>query len=251
MTDSLTERRLRPRRDHPASSGTRRVLVVEGDLLEQARLTERLARHGYATVAVGTGTAAIDCHRAADLILLDLDLPDLDGLEVCRIIRKSCAVPIIILTARTSELDCVVGLRSGADNYVVKPYAFRELTARMEAVLRRFHPRGRHDRATTETIRHGSLLIHIDTRQVSMNGRRIDTTRKEFDLLLMLASTPRQVITRTAIMEQIWDASWPSRTLDTHINTLRRKLGGGEWIATVRGIGFRFVGDESEYVGAT
>ncbi|MFI6041003.1 response regulator transcription factor [Nocardia sp. NPDC051321] len=217
---------------------------MESNEAERRSLAERLMRHGYSVTAVDTAGSALECYHDADLVLLDVDLSDLDGIEVCRAIRDTSAVPIIILTARESVLDRVLGLRSGADDYITKPYGSRELIARIQAVLRRFIP----DRCVTpvpaaaEPIRHGPLSIDVDARRVELAGDLVKTTRKEFDLLLLLASNPGKVIERSAITEEVWDGTLSSRTVDTHINSLRKKLGASEWIVTVRGIGFRFIG---------
>jgi DNA-binding response OmpR family regulator len=168
-------------------------------------------------------------------VLLDLELPDLDGLEVCRGIRAACDTPVIAVTARGTELDRVLGLQAGADDYVVKPYGFRELMARMDAVMRR----SRRQPHAARVISHGLLRIDANLREVSIDGRCIDVTRKEFDLLYLLASNPNTVIPRKLLMQQVWGDSWSRRTVDTHVSSLRTKLGASSWIITVRGVGFR------------
>ncbi len=225
-------------------SANRHILLVESNEAERRSLTERLVRHGYTVTAVDTAGSALECYHNADLVLLDVDLSDLDGIEVCRAIRDTSAVPIIIVTARDSVLDRVLGLRSGADDYITKPYGARELIARIQAVLRRFVP----DECmaptpvTSTSIRHGPLSVDADARRVELAGDLVKTTRKEFDLLYLLASNPGKVIERSTITEEIWEGTLSSRTVDTHINSLRKKLGTSEWIVTVRGIGFRFIG---------
>ncbi|MEU8590940.1 response regulator transcription factor [Streptomyces sp. NPDC048664] len=213
------------------------VLVVENDQRAAETLLQGLARQGYLTRSVATGAQALRCHRDVDLILLDLDLPDLDGLEVCRGIRAVADTPIITVTARSSELDRVLGLQAGSDDYLVKPYGFRELLARIEAVMRRV----RSQPAVARVITHGALAIDAGARVATLDGEPLDLTRKEFDLLYLLASQPGTVIPRRQIMAQVWDDAWSprGRTVDTHVGTLRSKLGSGEWIITVRGIGFR------------
>ncbi|WP_416070184.1 response regulator transcription factor [Streptomyces scabiei] len=215
-----------------------RVLVVESDARSAGALLKGLVRQGCATQSAATGAQALRVHHDADLVLLDLDLPDLDGLEVCRGIRAVSDVPIIAVTARDSELDRVLGLQAGSDDYLVKPYGFRELLARMEAVMRRAHSRP----AAARVISHGPLRIDADARVATLDGGAVDLTRKEFDLLYLLASQPGTVVPRRQIMAQVWDDAWSprGRTVDTHVSTLRGKLGSSKWITTVRGVGFRF-----------
>ncbi|WP_243707205.1 response regulator transcription factor [Micromonospora sp. KC606] len=208
---------------------------MESNRAEAETLTRGLRRHGHEVVSVETGVAALQVHEEADIVLLDLELPDLDGLEVCRGIRSACDTPIIAVTARGAELDRVLGLQAGADDYLVKPYGFRELLARMDAVWRRIRPRAQ----VARTICQGPLEIDLNARQVRLAGRPIDLTRKEFDLLYLLASNPGTVISRRRLMLEIWGDSWSRRTVDTHVGTLRNKLGASSWIITVRGVGFR------------
>ncbi|MCM6778711.1 response regulator transcription factor [Nocardia sp. CDC159] len=223
-------------------SVTHNILLAESNKTDRDSLSERLARHGYTVTAVDTAGDALERYHAADLVMLDLDLPDLEGIQLCRAIREASVVPIIIVTARESDLDRVLGLRAGADDYITKPYGTRELIARVEAVLRRFHPAQWHPTsAPADRIQHGSLSVDVANRRVELVGRPVRLTRKEFDLLVLLVANPGQVIERSTIAEEIWHGSMSGRTIDTHINSLRRKIGNGEWIATVRGIGFRFV----------
>ncbi|MFJ9409519.1 response regulator transcription factor [Streptomyces sp. NPDC101393] len=212
-----------------------RVLIVESDLSDAETLAGALRRHSHEVDIVATGSGALRAYPDADLVLLDLELPDLDGLEVCRAIRAAGEVPVIAVTARGSELDCVLGLQAGADDYLPKPYGFRELMARMEAVMRRARPA----HPPVNVIISGPLRIDAGTRQVSLRGRHIETTRKEFDMLHLLASHPETVIPRKRLMQQVWGDSWSRRTVDTHVSTLRNKI-GADWIITVRGVGFRF-----------
>ncbi|WP_327429462.1 MULTISPECIES: response regulator transcription factor [unclassified Streptomyces] len=218
--------------------GVLRVLVVENDARAADTLLKGLLRQGYAAQSVGTGAQALRAHHDADLVLLDLDLPDLDGLEVCRGIRAVSNTPIITVTARGSELDRVLGLQAGSDDYLVKPYGFRELLARMDAVMRRVRSQ---QSSTARIIDHGPLRIDAGARVATLDGEQVDLTRKEFDLLYLLASQPDTVVPRRQIMAQVWDDAWSphGRTVDTHVSTLRGKLGASEWITTVRGIGFR------------
>ncbi|CAG6394175.1 response regulator transcription factor [Streptomyces cocklensis] len=214
-----------------------RLLVVESDAKASDALLRGLIRQGYVAHAVASGAEALRAHFEADMVLLDLDLPDLDGLEVCRRIRTTSNTPIIAVTARDSEFDRVLGLQAGSDDYIVKPYGFRELLARIEAVMRRV----RAQPVPAQTIEHGPLLIDPAARRATLAGAPLDLTRKEFDLLLLLASKMHSVVSRQQIMAQVWEDTWPphGRTVDTHVSTLRSKLGSHSWIVTVRGVGFR------------
>ncbi|MFJ9739683.1 response regulator transcription factor [Streptomyces sp. NPDC101166] len=213
-----------------------RVLVVESDASTAEDLVQELRRHGYRATGVVTAAAALRDHRGADLVLLDLDLPDLDGLEVCRRMRATGDVPIITVTTRGAELDRVLGLQAGCDDYVVKPYGLRELLARMEAVMRRARPR-----QAAPVITHGALRIDAEARELLLEGRRVDLTPKEFDLLYLLASQPGTTVSRRQLLSEVWDDEWSrrGRTIDTHVSSLRSKLGSSQWIVTVRGVGFR------------
>jgi DNA-binding response OmpR family regulator len=213
-----------------------RVLVVEADVAEAGRLVSGLVRQGHMVDHVASGRAALERYEQADLVLLGLELPDLDGVEVCRSIRADADTPVITLTAGDTELDRVLILQAGADDCMVKPYGFRELVARMNAVARRaISPRPAH------AISRGSLRIDSRSRQVRLDDRVIEVTRKEFDLLYLLASLPDTVFSRKELMAQVWSDEWAmsSRTVDTHVSTLRNKLGDGDWIVTVRGVGYR------------
>ncbi|QTE01601.1 Sensory transduction protein regX3 [Streptomyces cyanogenus] len=202
-----------------------------------SELAQGLRRHGYRVEGAATGTKALQVHRNADLVLLDLDLPDLDGLEVCRNIRASSQTPVIAVTARESELDRVLVLQAGADDCMTKPYGIRELMARMDAIMRRIQPQW----PLEQVIEHWPLRIDVNSREVRLDGRLIEVTRKEFDLLHLLASWPDTVIPRQQLTAQVWGDSVPlrGRTIDTHVSSLRSKLGSSSWIVTVRGVGFR------------
>jgi len=211
--------------------------VVDGDPATAETLTSGLRRHGHAAKSVHTGTEALQACRLVDLVLLNFDLSDLDGLEVCRRIRSTVDTGIIAVTAPCPEMDRVLGLRAGLDDYVVRPFGFVELLARMEAVVRRVQP----PEPPAQTICCGSLQIDPATRQVWLDDQPVDLTFKEFQLLHLLASNREVVVRRGEIMSEIWqeDRVKSTRTLDTHINTLRNKLGGSAWITTVRGVGYQ------------
>ena len=212
------------------------VLVVEDDDNIGGPLTKGLTRHGFSVERVATGQEALDA-GAADVVLLDLGLPDIDGYDVCRELRRRSDVPIIVLTARGEEIDRVVGLELGADDYIVKPFGFRELVARIRAVTRRVQRTER----TPAVQRVGDLEIDRRARRVSIEGRDVELRPKEFDLLAYLADDPGAVRSREDIIEEVWDPNWygPTKTLDVHVASLRRKLGHPEWVETVRGVGFR------------
>jgi len=213
------------------------VLVVEDDDTIAGPLLKGLAREGYTADRVASGSAALAA-PVPDVVLLDLGLPDVDGYEVCRRLRQASEVPIIVITARGEEADRVAGLELGADDYLVKPFGFRELVARIRAVTRRTDA-GR--TATPDVTVNGALEIDRRTRRARLDGDELPLTRKEFDLLALLASDPGALRTREEILEQVWDPNWygPTKTLDVHVASLRRKLGDPTLIETVRGVGFR------------
>jgi DNA-binding response OmpR family regulator len=214
-----------------------RVLTVASESHADGSLVTSLRRTGYDTESVGTGAEALQQYRNADLLLIDLELPDLDGIELCRTIRASSDAAIIVVTARDTELDRVLSLRAGSDDYVVKPCSYPELNARIEAIMRRV----RQQPPVTEVITSGPLSIDSRTREIRLDGRRVEVTRKEFDLLYLLASRPGSVVSRNQITAHVWGArSEPGRTIDTHVSSLRSKLGSASWIITTRGVGFRF-----------
>lgn len=212
-----------------------RILVVDSDSACAEPVVEGLRRHGHDAHRVARGSTALQAYEDTDLVLLNLELSDLDGLEVCRTIRSTSGIPVITLTTRRSELDAVLCLQAGADDYVAKPLGLRELLARIEAVMRRAHCHP----VTTQEIHHGPLRIDVSSREVSLDGRTVKLTRKEFDLLLLLASHPDTVIPRKRLLQQVWGDSWSRRTVDTHVSSLRSKLGASSWIITVRGVGFK------------
>lgn len=212
------------------------VLLVEDDDTIAVPLAKGLQREGFTVRCVANAADALAAPEA-DLVLLDLVLPDLDGYEVCRRLRARSDVPIIVITARGDEVDRVVGLELGADDYLVKPFGFRELVARIRAVTRRRLPRP----DDLRPVRVGPLELDRRTRRVRMAGVDVALTAKEFDLLALLAEDAGAVLTRQEILEAVWDAHWygPTKTLDVHVASLRRKLGDPTVIETVRGVGFR------------
>jgi DNA-binding response OmpR family regulator len=213
-----------------------RVLLVEDDDAIAEPLAVGLGREGFDVRRACTGAEAL-ADGDADIVLLDLGLPDLDGAEVCRRLRARSAVPIIVLTARGEELDRVLLLETGADDYVVKPFGFRELVARIRAVLRRAAGPPPADGAVTTL---GPLEVDRRRRRVVLDGHEIALTAKEFDLLAYLATDPGAVLAREQILRDVWDPHWwgPTKTLDVHVASLRRKLGDARWIRTVRGVGY-------------
>lgn len=217
-----------------------RLLVVEDDPTIGEPLSEALTREGFAVRWVTSGADALAEPDAFDLVLLDLGLPDLDGAEVCRRLRAHSTVPIIVLTARDDDIERVLLLETGADDYVLKPFGFRELVARIRAVRRRSQlteqaAAGSSERADPE------LLVDRRSRRVELDGQEVDLTPKEFDLLALLASDPGRAFSREEIIRNVWDEHWwgPTKTLDVHISALRKKVGPRPWITTLRGVGYR------------
>jgi len=213
-----------------------RVLIVEDEDAIAEPLAAGLEREHFDVTRVATGREALEA-REPDVVLLDLRLPDLDGYTVCRRIRERSDVPIIIVTARGDEVDRVLGLELGADDYIVKPIGFRELVARIRAVTRRGAPAA----DLRRVLRVGSLEVDTRTREVSLEGRPVGLTPKEFDFLALLAGDPGAVVTRQRILEHVWETNWygPTKAIDVVVASIRKKLGEPRWIATVRGVGFR------------
>lgn len=216
------------------TSNSVRVLIVEDDPGIAGSLDRGLSRIGYATGTAGTVEAALAA-RDYDVVLLDLGLPDGDGVELCTELRARSSAAILVITARGEEPDRVAALDAGADDYIVKPFGFAELTARIRAVLRRTRV------SETNVLRHGGLAIDGRTRQVTRDGEKIPLTPTEFDILECLAADPGRVVTRQEIIERVWNTNWygPTRVLDVHIAALRRKLGDPSAILTVYARGFR------------
>jgi DNA-binding response OmpR family regulator len=216
-----------------------RILLVEDDRSIAASLVAGLQAAGFEVVHVRTGAEALREAPAHDLVLLDLGLPDMDGRDVCRQVRATMTTPIVMLTARGDEFDRVLGLELGADDYVTKPFSLRELVARIRAVTRRTREPSPSDDHVIQQI--GGLRIDRRTRRVHLDGVELQLTAKEFDVLAYLASDAGAVRTRTDIVHHVWDEHWygPTKTVDAHIASIRKKLGNHDWITAVRGVGFR------------
>jgi two-component system, OmpR family, response regulator RegX3 len=212
------------------------LLVVEDEDAIAEPLVEGLVAEGFDVTRVATGQDALDA-GPADLVLLDVRLPDIDGFAVCRELRSRSDVPIIMVTAKGEEIDRVVGLELGADDYVVKPFGLRELVARIRAVTRRTATRAE----PRDVLVVGGLEVDVPARRAAIDGRELRLTLKEFDLLALLASEPGVVVDRQRILREVWDTTWygSSKTVDVHVAALRKKLGDPTLIETVRGVGLR------------
>jgi DNA-binding response OmpR family regulator len=223
-----------------------RVLLVDDDARFAGALETALRQRGYEVLRAPTAADALrlvpdhrggDGAAVADIVLLDLGLPDGDGTDVCRELRRRGDVPIIAVTARGEEHERVLGLRSGADDYVVKPFGMAELQARMEAVLRRSN----RPTSAPRQVHLGSLIVDLHARRVSVDGREVALTRKEFDLLASLARRSGGAVTRDQLLAEVWHTTWAGsvRTVEVHVASLRCKLGDPGIVQTVRGVGYR------------
>jgi DNA-binding response OmpR family regulator len=231
------------------------ILVVEDDTSLRETLTYNLSRQDYGVQAVGDGLAALEAARKIhpDLVLLDLMLPGIDGFEVCRILRQEMNIPILILTARDDEIDRVIGLEIGADDYITKPFSMRELLARVKAHLRRDRLIRQEVSSSQEIISHetltfNNLMIDLTRREVLLDDIPLALKPKEYDLLIFLAQHPRQAISRQFLLERVWgwEFGGGTRTVDVHVHWLREKIetdpSKPTRIVTVHGIGYRFEG---------
>ncbi len=220
-----------------------KVLLVEDDSAISDPLVRALTREGYDVAPHGTGRAALDDVSGADLVILDLGLPDMDGLDVARSIRSSGnTIPILILTARSDEVDMVVGLDAGADDYVTKPFRLAELLARVRALLRR----GTGESSEADVLTAQDVKVDVGAHRAWVGEKELHLTGKEFDLLRVLVKGVGTVVSRDTLMDEVWGSGSASSTkkLDMHVSWLRRKLGDDaaepRYISTVRGMGFRF-----------
>jgi DNA-binding response OmpR family regulator len=233
-----------------------KILVVEDELTLQETLAYNLKHQGYTVETAGDGPSALDVARRShpDLIILDIMLPGIDGFEVCRILRQEMSTPILMLTARDDEIDRVVGLEVGADDYLTKPFSMRELLARVKALLRRvrmikeeFGTNGNAPKAN-QALTFGDLIVDLTRREVRLKEQALALKPKEYELLLFLAQHRGQMLSREFILEKVWgwDFIGDSRTVDVHIRWLREKIesepANPRRIITVRGAGYRFEG---------
>ena len=234
-------------RDHPQSASiedVQTVLVVDDEPTIREVVCQYLQRDGFTTIEAGDGEQALEEIAKSDpsLVVLDIMLPGVDGLEICRRVRSNSNVPIILLTARGEETDRIVGLELGADDYVTKPFSPRELAARVRTVLRRVAPE-----LSTDRLEIGDIVIDPASRDVLVDGTTLKLTAKEFDLLLFLAQNPRQVFSRDHLMDRVWgyQAAFDTGTVTVHIRRLREKIeidpSAPSRIETVWGVGYRFV----------
>jgi DNA-binding response OmpR family regulator len=232
-----------------------RVLFVEDETSISEPFSKALAREGFEPVLARTAARALELAEDGDfaIVLLDLTLPDGDGRDVCRALRRRSSVPILMLTARGTEADRIVGLELGADDYVVKPFSGAEVIARIRAILRRSEAAGRRpdeDEAPPEPVAIGDLQLDVAARRVRLAGAELVLSRKEFDLLAELVRHAGRVVTREQLMARVWDENWfgSTKTLDVHVRWLRQKLGDDpaepRYLHTVRGVGFRFTAPE-------
>jgi DNA-binding response OmpR family regulator len=219
-----------------------RVLVVEDDAAVADGIVDGLSSSAIESLHVDTGARALVelAGYQPDVVLLDLGLPDMDGSEVCRAIRAAGPVPIIVVSARNEEIDRVLALEMGADDFVVKPFGMREVVARIRAVSRRFDSAA--SQSGSSERRFGDLVIDIRSQRVTLGSQSIHLTAKEFELLAYLSRDPGAVFKRSEILHDVWDTNWygTTKTLDAHIAAIRKKLGDSGWIESVRGVGFRF-----------
>jgi DNA-binding response OmpR family regulator len=228
-----------------------RILFVEDEPSISDPFSKALAREGFEPIVARTGREALALAERVppDLVLLDLNLPDTDGRDVARELRRRGDMPIVMLTARGTEMDRIVGLEIGADDYVVKPFSGAEVIARIRAVLRR-SKRTDAGETPSEPVTVGGLTLDFGARRVTLDGAELELSRKEFDLLAELVRNAGRVVSREDLMDRVWDENWfgSTKTLDTHVGWLRRKLGDDtaapRYLHTVRGVGFRFSSPE-------
>jgi len=217
------------------------VLVVEDESSIASFVALYLKNAGYRVQTAGTGQDALDTlsRERPDLIVLDLMLPDIDGIEVCRRVRRGSDIPILMLTARDEDVDKIIGLEVGADDYLTKPFNPRELVARVKSILRRAVPERREPQE--RQLKHGLLQIDAGRREVHVDGKEVQLAPKEFDLLWELLDHRGLVLTRDQLLERVWGYTFAgdTRTVDVHVRQLRRKLGEASPIVTVWGVGYK------------
>jgi len=220
-----------------------RILLIEDDPAVASGVSDGLRTAGFQVLHVGNGADGIQKalgDDAPEVVLLDLGLPDIDGYDVCRSIRNSSQVPIIVISARDDEIDRVVGLELGADDYITKPFGIRELVARIRAVTRRTAVDSNQSKSQ-EIQQIGRLSIERRSQRIHVDGVEVALTATEFELLSVLAEDPGAVYRRTELLERVWSTSLyvTPKTVDAHIAAVRKKIGHPEWIEAVRGVGFR------------
>ncbi len=221
-----------------------RILIVEDDERVAAALDAFLVRSGYATVRAGDGASALTMLGAdTEVVLLDLGLPDTDGIDLCRRIRGRSDVPIVIVTARNQVTERIKGLRAGADDFVVKPYDVHELLARIEAVTRRARPVHPESEARVR-VQDGAVEIDLVARQLLIDRMPVELTRKEFDIVAMLARYPGVAVPKERLIREVWNTDWRGfgHSLEVHVGAIRKKAGQQRLIETVRGVGYRLAG---------
>ena len=221
-----------------------RILIVEDDERVSAALEAFLARSGYATVRAADGAQALKLLGAdTEVVLLDLGLPDVDGIDLCRRIRGRSDVPIVVVTARSQVTERIKGLRAGADDFVVKPYDVHELLARIEAVTRRSRP-VRPDSEARVSVHGGEVQIDLVARQLLVDDAPVDLTRKEFDIVAVIARYPGVAVPKERLIREVWNTDWRGfgHSLEVHVGAIRRKTGERHLIETVRGVGYRLAG---------
>ncbi|OZB85440.1 MAG: DNA-binding response regulator [Microbacterium sp. 14-71-5] len=220
-----------------------KILIVEDDERVADALAGFLGRAGYAVERAGDGRGALDMLGTdTEAVILDLGLPDIDGIELCRRIRAISGVPILIATARSQVHERIRGLRAGADDFLVKPYDVQELLARIEAVTRRSHAIGAEVGPVGIDI--DGVRIDLVARRVLVDGEPVELTRKEFDIVAVLARYPGVAVPRERLIREVWNTDWQSfaRSLEVHVASIRRKLARPALIETVRGVGYRLTG---------
>ena len=230
----------------PYNDTMTKILIVEDDATVRETLALNLRAEGYEVALAADGEAGLAAARSGkpDLVVLDVMLPELDGLTVCRVLRRESAVPIVLLTARGTETDKIIGLETGADDYIVKPFSLGEFLARVRAALRR----GRTSAAAVRELVSGDLRLDLQGRRAHLQERELVLTPREFDLLAALMRNPGVVLTRELLLANVWGDDYPgeTRTVDVHVSWLRKKIeadaSNPTRITTVRGVGYRFEG---------